>query len=188
MNGISIFKNDLALPLFFFQDQWIKENDFKKLSKKNKSHALFYASVLPKESNVKIENALHLDDTIKLQNLGLLLDQAKILQQSKITTNYFSNNKILLDVQVDKPTILQTTIPFHKSWSVLVDGKLISTFIVDGGLLAFNLEKGDRKIVLEFNPVDLKLGLIITIISLIVVLFYIIIKKNMREKSISNAI
>jgi uncharacterized membrane protein YfhO len=177
MNGISIFKNDLALPLFFFQDNCIKENDFKKLSKKNKSHALFYASVLPNESNVKFENALHVDDTIKLQNLSLLLEQAKILKNSKITTKYFSNNKILLDVKVDQPTILQTTIPFHKGWSVLVDGKLISPFIADGGLLAFNLAKGDRQIVLEFKPTDLKLGLIVTLISFIVCVFLLLKNK-----------
>jgi uncharacterized membrane protein YfhO len=176
MNGISIFKNDLALPLFFFQDNWIKENDFKKLSKKNKSHALFYASVLPNESNVKFENELNADDTVKLQNLGLLLDQAKVLQNSKITTNYFSNNKILLDVQVDKSKILQTTIPFHDGWSVLVDGKLISPFIANGGLLAFNLAKGDKQIVLEFHPTHLKFGFIITIISIIVFVFYFFLR------------
>jgi len=171
LNGISIFKNDLALPLFFFQDKWIKESDFKKLSKKNKSHALFYASVLPNESNIKIGNELHVDDTVRLQNLVLLLEQAKILQNSKIITKYFSNNRILLDVQVDKPTIFQTTIPFHKGWSVLVDGKLISPFIVDGGLLAFNLVKGEKQIVLEFKPTDLKLGLIVTLISFITCIF-----------------
>ena len=121
MNGISIFKNDLALPLFFFQDNWIKENNFKKLSKKNKSNIPFYASVLSMEANMTIGNELNIDDTIKLQDVGLLLEQAKILQQSKITTNYFSNNKILLNVVVDKPKLLQTTIPFHKGWSVLVE-------------------------------------------------------------------
>lgn len=168
MNGISIFKNDLALPLFFFQDQWIKENNFKKLSKKNKSNIPFYASVLPMEANMTIGTELNIDDTIRLQDVSLLLEQAKILQQSKITTNYFSNNKILLNIVVDKPKLLQTTIPFHKGWSVLVDGKLISPFISNGGLLAFNLAKGDKQIVLEFKPTDLKLGLIVTLISFIV--------------------
>ena len=69
---------------------------------------------------------------------------------------------------VDKPKLLQTTIPFHKGWSVLVDGKLISPFISNGGLLAFNLAKGEKQIVLEFKPTDLKLGLIVTLISFIV--------------------
>ncbi len=181
MNGISIFKNDLALPLFFFQDNWIKENNFKKLSKKNKSNIPFYASVLSMEANMTIGNELNIDDTIKLQDVGLLLEQAKILQQSKITTNYFSNNKILLNVVVDKPKLLQTTIPFHKGWSVLVDGKLISPFISNGGLLAFNLEKGDRKIVLEFKPTDLKIGLIVTLIFFLTFIIIIII---MRQRDV----
>jgi uncharacterized membrane protein YfhO len=181
MNGISIFKNDLALPLFFFQDDWIKENDFKKLSKKNKSHLLFYASVLPNESNIKIANALHVDDTIKLQNLGLLLDQAKVLQNSKITTKYFSNNKILLDVQVDKPKLLQTTIPFHKGWSVLVDGNLTETYYTNGGLLAFNLEKGVNHVELEFHVTHLNFGLIMTIISLMIFTFLFFFKPVIKK-------
>jgi len=168
MNGISIFKNDLALPLFFFQDKWIKENDFKKLSKKTKSNIPFYATVLPKESNMKTGTEYNLQDTTSVQNLSLLLIQAKRLQECKITTKYFSNNKILLDVELDKPLILQTTIPFHKGWTVMVDGKNVKPIILNGGLLAFTLSKDDKSITLEFNNPHLTLSLAIFIISFLI--------------------
>jgi uncharacterized membrane protein YfhO len=186
MNGISIFKNDLALPLFFFQDNWIKENNFKKLSKKNKSNIPFYASVLPMEANMTIGTELNIDDTIRLQDVGLLLEQAKILQQSKITTKYFSNNKIILDVQLDKPTILQTTIPFHKGWSVLVDEKLIEPIIVNGGLIAFPLAIGDKQIILGFNNPHLNLSLEVFIIFLVVFSVILIINLKYNKKKLNN--
>ena len=55
------------------------------------------------------------------------------------------------------------SVPWHKGWSVTVNGKEVKTYAVSGGLTGIPVVSGTNKIVGTFTPVGLKAGMYATI-------------------------
>lgn len=82
-------------------------------------------------------------------------------------------------VEVTKPGILMTSIPYYKGMKVYVDGKNAKLEKIDGGLTGVRVEEGTHEIVFEYFPYGLKLGIIISCLGIAISLAYWI---NSRKK------
>lgn len=102
--------------------------------------------------------------------------------------SWYSELNTFYDVEVDKDHItgrinvdnkntLATSIPYDKGWSVYVDGKKIDYKKVNLGFIGFEIDKGEHIIEFKFFPRGLKIGLIISILSLIIFIASFFIKK-----------
>ncbi len=88
-----------------------------------------------------------------------------------------------IDVKKDAPMLL--SIPYDNGWSALVDGKKVKIHKVVDNLMAINLKKGHHKIVLNYQIPGLKLGWIISAISVISFIgFLYFIKPKDKSKKI----
>ncbi len=57
------------------------------------------------------------------------------------------------------------SVPFDKGWHAQVNGKDVTAFSVNGGMTGLPLEKGENTVVLNFYPVGLKEGKILSLVG-----------------------
>ncbi len=96
----------------------------------------------------------------------------KILNNEPIKVTSFKESKIQTEVNLKEKKTIFTSIPFDKGWKVYVDGEKIETTSIADSLLAFELDPGFHEITLKFFPYGMKIGIITSISSLIIVFVY----------------
>ena len=116
------------------------------------------------------------------------LDNDKFIE----SYNYFKNNEIKIDnytdtsfsgtINIDEDKLVFTSLAFDEGWNVYIDDEKANTFKIGKALLGFEISKGSHKIKLVYEPVGLKLVIIISSISLIIFISYLIIKKELIRK------
>ena len=94
----------------------------------------------------------------------------------KVNSNKFKfiNNGFISDIDVSKDTLVLYTVPYDKGWKAFVNKKEVKIEKVDNGLMAVKINKGINNIKFIYYPPGLKLGLILSIVSYISLLVYII--------------
>ena len=98
-------------------------------------------------------------------------------QNQAIQLTHWDNSHIRGTVTItDDSTVMFTSIPYDKGWIVKVDGKVVETRKIWNSLLGFAITNGEHTIELSFIPEGWKIGVGISIVSLIV-FFGLIYKK-----------
>ena len=90
----------------------------------------------------------------------------------------FVNNGFNAKIDVSKDSLVLYTVPYDKGWKAFVNKKEVKIEKVDNGLMAVKINKGVNNIKFTYYPPGLKLGLILSIVSYICLLVYIILNKH----------
>jgi Predicted membrane protein len=101
----------------------------------------------------------------------------------KISENQFeilenNGNYIKGTINSEKGGVLFLTIPYEPGWSVMVDGKKAEHYEVIDSFIAIDLDVGEHVIELEYHVPGLVVGIIISIISVSLLIFYQIIYRK----------
>lgn len=113
------------------------------------------------------------------------LDQAKF----DLTTDKFKRNELKIKsdlnhdtvrgtINVKQPSPLLLSIPYDNGWNVKVDGKKVKVHKVVSNLIAINLQSGKHHVVLNYNVPGLKLGWLVSIVSVILFIGFLLINKS----------
>ena len=99
------------------------------------------------------------------------------------TRNYmtninYSNNHISGDIKTDGQQLLFLSIPYDKGFVIKVDGVETEYFIANTSFIGLLLEEGSHKITIDFIPRGMKLGTIMSIISISLYIFIVLYKKK----------
>ena len=86
------------------------------------------------------------------------------------------------NIKVKENNLMFTSIAYDEGWKVLVDGKEIKTKKLANAYLGFNIKKGNHHIKMIYYPKYMKLGLIISMISLIILICYFLYKNKTIKK------
>ena len=100
--------------------------------------------------------------------------QINALKKDVFENEEISTNSVKGKISLDKTKFLYFSIPYSKGWTAYIDGKkadLLQANIMHMGLF---VEQGEHVIELKYETPFLKTGLLISIISFIVFLTYII--------------
>ena len=131
---------------------------------------------------------------LKSNESSVLKFYAYTINDDKFKKFYSKINSGILDVTKYNDTMIEgtitaednqtafTTISYDKGWMVYVDGKEVKTKKVANVFLSFNVPKGTHKIKIIYYPYKMKLGLIISMVSIIILIAYIIINKKISKK------
>ncbi|WP_338217162.1 YfhO family protein [Companilactobacillus muriivasis] len=85
-----------------------------------------------------------------------------------------------IDVPEDSPMLF--SIPYDNGWNAYVDGKKVKIHKVVDNLMAINLKSGHHKVVMNYQVPGLKLGWIVSTISIILFIgFNYLIKKRNKD-------
>ena len=109
------------------------------------------------------------------------------LSDGQLITEVFEDNYIKGTVVTKKDAILYTSIPYDKGWSIYVDGEKIdeeNILKIGQAMLGINIDKGAHEVEFRFEARGLKLGLIVSVATLAVLIFIMLITKKRREKGV----
>lgn len=89
------------------------------------------------------------------------------LRKNSLKIGQFTDTRVDGTVDAAEPGVLFTTIPYHKGWSVTVDGIKAETFAVDNSFLAFEVPEGRHTVSMSYMTPYFSLGGTVTLASLV---------------------
>ena len=107
----------------------------------------------------------------------------KIRENSDFKINFFNDNNIDYDINVDKEGRCVITLPYDGGFTVWVDGKKLTsdeikkTFDI---FMSFDLSEGTHNIKLKYIPEGFYLGLMLTILGLIALISLYLYRHNLK--------
>jgi uncharacterized membrane protein YfhO len=164
---VKVFKNTFSLPMGFTYDQYITEDNFKKMSMVQKDIANYRSFVIKNNEKAKYSSLTETKDslqTILLDDYKKLIDERKTdtLQMTSYNDTHFEGN-----INLNRPKLLFLTIPFDKGWKTEVDGKPASINLVTFGMSGILLDKGKHQIKVYYEAPYFKIGSTISGISIL---------------------
>lgn len=155
-----IYLNENYKDLGFVFNNYISNNEF--LSKNTKEkYNIINDMIILSDKQIDKYKELYNDDVEVYSNIFK-----------------FVNNGFNAKIDVSKDTLVLYTVPYDKGWKAFVNKKEVKIEKVDNGLMAVKINKGINNIKFIYYPPGLKLGLILSIVSYISLLVYIIFNKH----------
>ena len=104
------------------------------------------------------------------------------VQSSILNVTSYNETVINGNITVKENKTVFTSLAYDEGFSVYVDGEKIETFKVLNSYLAFDLEEGYHDIKIKYYPKGLKEGLVITGISALALILYVIFDDDKKHK------
>ena len=121
-----------------------------------------------------------LNPELYLLNKQALNKTISYAQNNRLKLSKWTNNQIEGIVNIKQGQSLITTIPYTSGWKAFSDGKPVKIVKALNRFIALDLPKGKHKVTLKHTMPGLKLGIIVSFIGLIALVFeYLIIKKSL---------
>ncbi|MEO6132064.1 MAG: YfhO family protein, partial [Saprospiraceae bacterium] len=155
---VHIYKSKNFLPLGIPFDHYIDYDDFKNIPVDEKQGALYEGIVL--------EDAVH-DDQFKLDKIEFsslsgsttaVLENMHEMTGKSMKMEYFSQNKIIGSIELNKPSVLFYSIPYDVGWKAKVDDVKTRLIQADVGFTGLYVEPGKHLIELYYEPPLSKTG------------------------------
>lgn len=99
-----------------------------------------------------------------------------------INVTSYSETMINGNINAKKAGTIFTTLAYDEGFSVYVDGNKVNTFKTLNSYLAFKISEGKHTIKIKYYPKGMKIGLIITCISILLITSYILFKQGKKQK------
>ena len=108
------------------------------------------------------------NDTFYLYQLNndKLNNAYNVLNNNHINISVFKEKYIKVNLDINEESTIYTSIPYDDGWDVYIDGKEVETISIANSLLGFDIEKGSHIVELKYHIPYLKIGLIISVLSL----------------------
>lgn len=110
------------------------------------------------------------------------IDAIDQLNEEPLRVDSYSDTKIQGRVTALSDGILFTSIPYEEGWTVYVDGVPVETAAFADAFLSVTLTAGEHSVRMEYMPVGLKEGAVISLASLLVLLLTITATLLWRRK------
>jgi uncharacterized membrane protein YfhO len=164
---VYIYKNKFSLPFGYTYSHYLPRSAFDSLPFKDV--ALLEAVVIDDADTVHYAALQRLpqpiaQDQYSFENLAADVDS---LSREAFRMTYFSQNKIQGNITLQKDKLLFFTIPFDKGWKVFDNGAPLTMEQVNIGFSGVLLRAGTHNLELRFESFAFRLGLIVSIISLL---------------------
>jgi hypothetical protein len=105
---------------------------------------------------------------------------------STVTIDTFAPEHLAFDVQTNTPGILTLALPYTQDWQVTVDGKDTDLLRAYGGLSAVYIADGSHQVELEYRPLALRVGLVVSALSLLGLVGLVVWGKRQENKFVVN--
>ncbi|HWY80299.1 MAG TPA: YfhO family protein [Candidatus Sulfotelmatobacter sp.] len=173
IDNITIYKNEDYLPLGFAFDSYITSTDFNTLTNHKKDLALLSFVVVDDPQNVS--GILKKDKLKILKNIRVQSDISNLIKdrrKSSFKIDSYKSDNIIGEIKSTHKEMLLFTIPYDKGWSVFIDSQKNNFLKVDNGLIGVPINTGKHWVRLTFFPPGMKLGIIISLLTGILLLIY----------------
>ncbi len=141
-----------------------------------------------KENNRRIElmtQACYLDKETSLKLKGIIkplesdkIDWKEACKQRKLTacTDFVMDTKgFTATANGGKERLIYFSVPHDNGWTAYINGQETEIYTINGGMMGIVAPKGNSSIEFKFVPPGLKLGLIVSFVSIFIIICYAII-------------
>lgn len=158
--GWKVFENIYALPRIFLA------SDYKIYKNAIEFEKYFFAKDFDPSRTVLLEEGIS----------GFINENSDA--KGKVEILSYSPNKISLNVDNDDMKLLFISDTFYPGWHAFINGQETKIYKADYAFRTILLPKGNNQVTFEYNPYSFRIGLIVSVISmLMVVLLCLNIKK-----------
>ncbi|MBO1582025.1 YfhO family protein [Bacillus sp. XF8] len=123
------------------------------------------------------------DLQVNVTNYQNMKEKVTALKENRLQNIYIKNNYLKGDINSKKDGLLYLSVPYSKGWSVKVDGKEASFVKANSSFIGIPIQKGSHTIEMTYVTPYFKLGVIISITSLIICILLMVFEKKRRQKS-----
>ncbi|KFN04134.1 multidrug transporter [Bacillus clarus] len=110
-------------------------------------------------------------------------EKTKKLTENRLQNIYYKNNYLKGEINSSKDGLLYLSVPYSKGWTIKVDGKETEFTKANSAFIGVPITKGAHIIEMNYVTPYFKLGMIISIVSLIICLaLFIFTNKNRSAK------
>ncbi|MEC4032874.1 YfhO family protein [Bacillus subtilis] len=163
----------------------LKVNDYVTTRKSNKS--IYKTGV--NNITVRVPKSRHISinlpkGTYELRNIALYEENYQTLKNAvmqnkteKADKLNWNKNRLTFAYHLSKDQYIMLPIPYEKGWELKINGKTQKIEKADYAFISFKAQKGDNHIELTYYPPYFKISAIISLVSLLLAVFYIRRKK-----------
>ncbi len=144
---------------------------------KNNNHIIDIGYVT-REDEVTIEGDTSMNTMIYAMNTEKFKQAYTILAQGGFNVTEFTETSMKGTIHAQNDGILFFSIPYDGGWTITVDGKKMKPFSVKDAVLGIQLGAGEHTVELQYHPVNLIPGIMITIASAMILAALAIMKSK----------
>ncbi len=194
-SGYDIYLNNNYIPMGFTYDYYTDTATVSEYHKERLVDILLKAVYVEDKDIPEISKYLtNLSDEYRIgrQPYGeklLCFDDvdlaADCAARRKVSAHYFkpSSNGFTAEISMDRENLVFFSVPYHEGYTATVNGKQAKIYRVNKGFMAVVAPEGLCEIEFTYNTPGLKIGLIVSLISVVLIAVYIgivIIKRNFK--------
>ena len=130
------------------------------------------------------------DDSLEIDDIYFYYESKQVLKawyrdavSSSCNVTKISSSHLKADVDVSETNdYIVFSIPYEEDWKIKIDGEKVKPFKVMDALLAVKISDGKHEIDLRYIPAGIKVGLPVSVISILIALITLIVnRKNNKE-------
>ena len=175
-SGHNLWQNDNYIPMGFTYDGYITDAEYFSFDAKDRANVMLGSIVLTDEQAERFAGILsHTDiDSIEVSEEQYVSDCDA---RKKITCNEtFMPDKdgFTASITLSETNLVFFSVPFEEGWSAQVNGEDVQIEKVNVGFMAVRCEAGENEIRFIYKTPGLRAGVIISIVSLVIYLLYVL--------------
>lgn len=180
-----LYKNDNFLPIGFSYEFYITEEELLRIPEEKRLYAMLRALVLSEADAQKLGDYVQHIEESSLSDLDDEHMLNDIRRRREVSSVSFTHDtaSIYSTIVSDKKNVAFFSVPYDHSWRAYVNGKEV-TIMNTGGMMCVPLEKGNNDIVFKYLALDNLVGGIITVISILAFICYMLLFNKENGKKI----
>jgi len=111
-----------------------------------------------------------------------------LLSENQLELTLFDTDYIEGNLKSDRDGVFFTSIPYDEGWEIFIDGQKQETKKAAGYFLSCPVEKGDHEITLKYTVPGIKVGAVISVMSLLAAAGWMLIERKVLNAKIKTGI
>ena len=171
-HGLSIYENEVALPLGVVYDRQYPRSRFDQLSPQARDITLINAAIVDRPPG----NPAQAYDARSLADQGPdwlernYFSPARQLRKRGLSVESMTPGQVVGSIVSDVPGILVLSIPFARGWTISIDGENRPVYKANLGLLATDIAAGTHRVELRYALPGFTTGLALGALALLAML------------------
>lgn len=194
-SGYDIYENNNYIPMGFTYDYYIDEETMNSCSEERRAHMMLKALLVENKDIDEISQYLinaTTKYTIGENHTGtesLIFGSEALAEdcanRNQVSAHAFSTDSsgFVANISMDRDNLVFFSVPYHEGWTAKVNGAETKIYRVNKGFMAVVAPEGVCEIVFEFETPGLKVGIIISLITIVLIAVYlgaVRIKRSIR--------
>lgn len=182
-NGFDIYKNEYYVPMGWVYEQYCSKEDYDSTAEDYRARLMLKAICLSEEQEEKYGKYMTEFDRVNsfLSEYDMKEDTDK-LRESCADSFVVTKTGFKSEITLKNDNLVFYSVPYDKGWRAYVNGKEVEVERVNSGFVAVLASAGDNVIEFKYTTPGLLLGTIISAVSLLALLVYLLIIHLYRKK------